>query len=74
MKFSAYDNPLPLHTNRSVFSTFTSITINKPSFFFLQNSKEVIIFHQMTNQISQEDSIDTRFQEWRKVESAYYLF
>ena len=74
IQFSAYDNPLPLHTNKSVFSTFTSITINRPSFFFLQNSKEVVNFHQLTNQNSPKISIDTKFQEWRKFTSAYYLF
>ena len=41
---------------------------------FSKNSEEVIIFPQLTNQNSQENSIDTRFQEWRKVTSAYYLF
>ena len=74
IQFSAYDNPLPLLTNKSIFSTFTSITINRPSFFFLQNCKEVIIFYQLTNQNSPENSIDTKFQEWRKFTSAYYLF
>ena len=48
--------------------------MNGPSIFFLQNSKEVIIFYQLTNQNSPENSIDTKFQEWRKVTSAYYLF
>ena len=74
IQFSGDDNPLPLHTNKSVFSTLTSITLNRPSFFFLQNSKEVINFHQLTNQNSPENSIDTKFQEWRKFTSAYSLF
>ena len=45
-----------------------------PSIFFLQNSKEVIIFHQLANQNTPEISIDTKFQEWSKFTSANYLF
>ena len=74
MQFSAYDNPLPLHTNRSISSTITSITINRPSILFLEKQWDVIIFHQLRNQSSPEISIDTNFQESCKFASTYYLF
>ena len=74
IQFSSRDHLSALHTNRSIFFTFTSTTMNEPSIFFLQNSKEVIIFHQLTNQNSPGNSIDIKFQEWSKVTSANVSF
>ena len=73
IRFSAYDNPLPLHTNKSIFSTIRSTTTSKPSSFFSKNSEEVINFQHLTNQTSPEVSIVTKFQESRKFTSAYYM-
>ena len=74
IQFSAYDNPSPLHTNRSFFSTFRSTTIIRPSFFFSKNREEVNLLHPLTNQKSAECSIDTKFQESCKFTSTYSLF
>ena len=74
IQFSEYDNPLPLHTNKSIFSTIRSTTTCRPSSLFSKNSEEVIIFQQLTNQTSPEVSIDTKFQESCKFTSTYYLF
>ena len=74
IRFSAYDNLLPLHTNKSTFFTIRSTARSRPSSFFSKNSEEVIIFQQLTNQTSPEVSIVTKFQESRKFTSTYYMF